>query len=888
MAPPEDRTPLNQWHRNNGARMVDFGGWDMPIQYAGGILSEHLVTRRNAGLFDVSHMGRFRISGTGANAFLQHVLSSNVEALEPWEAQYTLIADQHGGVIDDAYLYRFGQDDFLLVVNASNREKDWNHLQGFTVRFDDVVLEDHTRQVAMIAFQGPASGQVLGELVQGGCLPEPFRNRLSEIVLCRSKILIGQTGYTGEPLGYELFFEADQAERIWSTVYEAGKKRGVVPVGLGARDTLRLEAGLPLYGHEFGVDTQGQTIPAFAVPLADTAVSFSGRKGDYVGRSALAEQFKQVQKLRAGTYEPSPILRRRIRPLALMGRGVARDGCEVFVDGRSVGVVTSGTVAPYWKFNGTGAYMKISDQTENRSIALAYLDAEIRADQEVEVSIRGRHVKGKTVRWHGRSEAAPYFHAIPADWQKPEPEPVVAKGVHKARELLERSLENHLWRQQRCINLIPSEMTPSPLVRMLQVSDPVGRYAEHKELLAAFEQDVFYYQGTDFIAWVEHRLAAEMAEFLGCPLIEARTISGQMANATVFSAMVDYRNRIDRRRERQRIGLVVNNHIAKGGHLSSQPMGALRDYVAKDPVSERFAVVGFPVRRDNPYKIDLEATAELVDRLDPELLILGKSMILHPEPVSEIRALLEGKTPKPVIMYDVAHVLGLVGPHFQQPFDEGADIVTGSTHKTFFGTQRGIIAGDIDEETPEFDLWKAIRRRTFPGMVSNHHLGSLLGLLMAAIEMNTFKDDYQKQVIANAKAFARALSHQGLDVEGDPAVDFTETHQVIVNVGYAQGCSVARTLEDANIIVNYQAVPSDPGFTCSSALRLGVSEMTRFGMKESDFRAFAPLLAEAVRGKRHVAEEVTALRENFQTMRYSFDPQLPDTLRQSLLDTLTS
>jgi glycine/serine hydroxymethyltransferase len=220
-------------------------------------------------------------------------------------------------------------------------------------------------------------------------------------------------------------------------------------------------------------------------------------------------------------------------------------------------------------------------------------------------------------------------------------------------------------------------------------------------------------------------------------------------------------------------------------------------------------------------------------------------------------------------MYDMAHVLGLLGPHFQEPFRDGADVVTGSTHKTFFGTQRGIIGADFAPGTPEFDLWKAVRRRTFPGMLSNHHLGTMLGLLLAAIEMNAFKGEYQPQVIANAKAFARALAGEGVAVEGDPAVDYTETHQVIVNVGYARGAEVARALEERNIICNYQAIPSDEGFTASSALRLGVQEMTRFGMVEADFAEFAALFAAAVRGE-PVAEPVAAFRRRFPTMRFCF------------------
>jgi glycine/serine hydroxymethyltransferase len=396
---------------------------------------------------------------------------------------------------------------------------------------------------------------------------------------------------------------------------------------------------------------------------------------------------------------------------------------------------------------------------------------------------------------------------------------------------------------------------------------------------------VYYYQGTEFIAWVEERLTEEMADFLGCPLVEARTVSGQMANMTVFSGLVDFKNRVDRRREAERIRLAINNHIGKGGHLSSQPMGALRDYIAKDPVTERYAVVNFPICEDNPYRIDTERLGEILDDLDPEIIIFGKSMVLHPEPVSEVHKMVEHKQPRPILMYDMAHVLGLIGPYFQQPFAEGADIVTGSTHKTFFGTQRGLIGANFAPDSPEFDLWKAIRRRAFPGMVSSHHLGSLLGLLLATIEMSTFRNEYQRQVIANAKALARALADEGLQVEGDPAVDYSETHQVIVNVGYARGCEIAQKLEENGIIVNYQALPTDESFTASSGLRLGVSEMTRFGMKETDFEAFAPLFAEAVTGNTSVAEKVAKFREPFHQMQYCFDGEALQALKQRLLDT---
>ncbi|MGQ9729942.1 MAG: glycine cleavage system aminomethyltransferase GcvT [Candidatus Zipacnadales bacterium] len=866
------RTPLYEWHCTHNARMVEFAGWEMPLHYEAGILQEHLATRRFGGLFDVSHMGRFHIRGVGSISFLQHVLSNNAETLQAWgpHAQYTFIPNEQGGVIDDAYLYRLGEGEYLLVVNAANREVDWDHLKAHLSPFGDVILEDRTKCTAMFALQGPISSQVLTRVAEAGALPEPLRNRLSHLVICGAEVVVSRTGYTGEPVGFELVLNAEYAMEVWSALWEAGQALGLVTVGLGARDTLRLEAALPLHGHELGLDPDGNPIPAFAVSTAPLAVSFSPRKGDYVGRKSFAQQFTAFQKLLQGVGEVSAVLPRQIRPLGLLGRGVARCGDEVFIDDRKVGVVTSGTVVPYWEFTGTGVHMKLTGETQKRSIALAYVEATLPPEQDVEVVIRGQRTPGKIVRWHGRAEAPPYYHSIPTQWRKPDPAPLAGEGLDRARDLLRRALDNHRWRQRQCMNLIPSEMTPSPLVRMLTVSDPIGRYAEHRELVAAFEQEVYYYQGTDFIAWVEERLLAEMRAFLGCPLIEARPISGQMANMTVFSALLDYQNLADRRRTPERMRMVMNNHLAKGGHLSAQPIGALRDYVTIDPVTERFAVVDFPVCRDDPYRIDMEATVDLIERLRPELFVLGKSLVLYPEPVAQIRALVEGYEPRPLILYDMAHVLGLIGPHFQEPFREGTDFVTGSTHKTFFGTQRGIIGADLPKNTPQYELWEAVRRRTFPGMVSNHHLGTLTGLLLAAIEMNTFKETYQPQVIANAKALARALKEAGLDVQGNPDCGYTQTHQVIVKVGYGRACEIAQRLEENNIICNYQALPGDEGFTASSGLRLGVAEMTRFGMKEGDFERLAGLMADVIRHGKSVMAEVIALRAEFQTMQFCF------------------
>jgi aminomethyltransferase len=295
------------------------------------------------------------------------------------------------------------------------------------------------------------------------------------------------------------------------------------------------------------------------------------------------------------------------------------------------------------------------------------------------------------------------------------------------------------------------------------------------------------------------------------------------------------------------------------------------------------AAVNFPVQEENPYQIDLKQTEEYLHRHKPDLIILGKSMVLYREPVAELRRMVREMKEKTWILYDMAHVLGLIGPHFQQPFREGADLVTGSTHKTFFGTQRGVIGSNLDETSEYHDLWKAIARRTFPGSLSNHHLGTLLGLLLAAYEMNAFADEYPRQVIANAKAFAKALKSQGLQVEGDPGIGYTETHQVILRVGYTLGPETARRLEENNIVVNYQALPDDEGFTASSGLRMGVQEMTRFGMKEKEFAELAGIMADAILRQRPVKDEVTRFRSRFLRMQYCLPEEKARPLIQELL-----
>ena len=385
------RTPLYDAHVAAGGTMVDFGGWEMPIQYPAGIVSEHLYDRKHCGIFDVSHMGRLIVEGTERLAFLQTVLSSNVEKLVPGRAQYCIIPSETGGAVDDAYLYMYEEDRYMLVVNASNTDKDLAHFAKYLPDYD-CTITNITDTYSSVAVQGPDAEKILKILSGGTELTGPRKNDLGEVVMEGRTVRTSRTGYTGDPIGWELFIDAGEVNWLWNRLIELGGQ----PTALGARDTLRLEAGLPLYGHEMGVDAGGSEMPVFAVSLAKFAVSFAEEKGDFVARELLLAQKEN------GTP-------RKVFSVALTDRGVMRAGMDVYRNGIHIGWVTSGTMVPYCQFDENGEPL---DKTGKRSIGFAYIDADVTMDDVIEIDVRGKRLKARRVSKHMDQSTPPYGRAI--------------------------------------------------------------------------------------------------------------------------------------------------------------------------------------------------------------------------------------------------------------------------------------------------------------------------------------------------------------------------------------------------------------------------------------------------------------------------------------------
>ena len=321
------RTALYEEHVKLGGKIVPFAGYEMPLGYETGTMAEHLGTRLHSGLFDVSHMGRLLFRGQNALPFLRYILTNDAGLLGLMKTQYTFLSDGEGNILDDALLYRIGEEEYLLVVNASNAEKNLLHLSKEIKAFE-AKMEDVTDETGMLALQGPKSPEILENLFPGLPISALSKNGIVSGGYQGDPVFVSRTGYTGEKYGYELYVSSAVLPHIWRTLLSLGAK----PCGLGARDTLRLEAGFPLYGHELGAGADGCEIPVFANPAASFGVNFSDGEREFLGASALKERKLSCRK--------------RIYAFGLTEKGMPRAGCKVTGDGKEIGYVTSGNAVP--------------------------------------------------------------------------------------------------------------------------------------------------------------------------------------------------------------------------------------------------------------------------------------------------------------------------------------------------------------------------------------------------------------------------------------------------------------------------------------------------------------------------------------------------------------
>ena len=317
------KTALYSWHEQAGAKIIDFGGYLMPVQYKG-IIAEHNAVRTAAGLFDVSHMGNFYVKGARAKEFLQYITTNDLDKAKDGYEQYNLMLYPHGGIVDDLIIYRIDSETFFLIVNASNTQKDFEWIEQHLAEFEGVVLEDHTDRLSLIALQGPLALDILATV-----FPAVDVASLSSFQFCRtdfhgSELLITRTGYTGE-LGVELCLANEHALALWEALFDAGQGCGIQPIGLGARDTLRLEMGYSLYGHEIDQDTN---------PLeARLKWVVKMNKGHFIGKEAC----QQVELN----------LKRAVAGFSLDGRVLPRQHFKVYnTDRQEIGWVCSGTLSP--------------------------------------------------------------------------------------------------------------------------------------------------------------------------------------------------------------------------------------------------------------------------------------------------------------------------------------------------------------------------------------------------------------------------------------------------------------------------------------------------------------------------------------------------------------
>lgn len=351
-------TPLYEKHLEQKGKIIDFGGWALPVEYSG-ILLEHEAVRTKAGLFDVSHMGEISVKGKDAEKYLQFIVTNDISLLAANQISYTTMCYPDGGVVDDLLVYKNSNTDYLLVVNASNTDKDFEWLESHV--FGDVEVKNVSCEYAQLALQGPEAQTILQKLVKEDLNDIEFYHFKSNVDVSGIKTLISRTGYTGED-GFELYFDSLEGPKMWDLLLENGKDEGIVPAGLGARDTLRFEVSLPLYGQEIDKDiTPLEAGLGFCVKLS---------KNDFIGKDALAKQ-------------KSEGLKRKIVGFEMVDRGIPRSHYEVFADGKKIGYVTTGSFSP----------------TLKKNIGLALIDAECAKEgTDIEISIRNKNIKAKIIK----------------------------------------------------------------------------------------------------------------------------------------------------------------------------------------------------------------------------------------------------------------------------------------------------------------------------------------------------------------------------------------------------------------------------------------------------------------------------------------------------------
>jgi aminomethyltransferase len=350
------RTPLYQNHVDLKGKIVPFGGYELPVQYgATGLVKEHMAVRESVGLFDVSHMGEIFIEGKDELANIQEIFTNDFKDMADGQIKYTLMCNEKGGIIDDLILYKYNNQKYMAVVNASNKEKDFEWISSHITGEAEAI--DGSEATGLVALQGPKAKATLEKLIKSEDFPTKYYTFKEGVVLDGMIVDVSETGYTGEN-GYELYTKSEDVVKVWELLLEAGEEFNIVPCGLGARDTLRLEAGMPLYGHEMSEEINPLQVGLrFAVKL---------KKESFIGKDALLNN--DAKKIRVG--------------LKITGKGIVREEAPIFVKDKEIGISTSGTHAPFLGY----------------AIAMALVDkdyAEI--GQEVEVEVRKRRIKAEVV-----------------------------------------------------------------------------------------------------------------------------------------------------------------------------------------------------------------------------------------------------------------------------------------------------------------------------------------------------------------------------------------------------------------------------------------------------------------------------------------------------------